>query len=88
MPHPVDRSALDAPCTCVRANAYRCRLNFCERRRFASRALLRYGRKTLETVLGKYIDTTFGNSRTLREEGTEVRLEILRWREGHKQHTQ
>ena len=69
-------------------NAYRCRLDFCERRRFASRALLRYGSKTLETVLGKYIDTTFSDSCTLREEGTEVRLEILRWREGHKQYTQ
>lgn len=88
MPHPVDMLVSDVPCTCMGTNAYRCRLNFCERWRLASRALLRYGRKTLETVLGKYIDTTFSNSRALREEGTEVRFEILRWWESHKQHTQ
>jgi hypothetical protein len=57
--------------------AYRCRLNFCECWRLTSRALLRYGRETLETVLGEHIDSTLSNSRALREEGTEVWLEIF-----------
>ena len=45
--------------------AYRCRLDFCEGRWLASRAFLRYGRKTLETVLSEHIDTTLGDSRAL-----------------------
>jgi hypothetical protein len=64
-------------------NAYRCRLNFRERWRFASGALLRYGCKTLKRVFGKYIDTTLGYTRAMREEGAKIWLEILRWREGH-----
>jgi hypothetical protein len=68
--------------------AYRSRLNFCQRWWLASRALLRYGHETLETVLGENVHTALCDDRALREEGMEVWFEILRWREGDQQHTQ
>jgi hypothetical protein len=57
-------------------------------RALAACLVLRYGRETLETVLGEHIDTTLGNPRALQKEGTEVWLKILRWREGGWQDTQ
>ena len=65
---------------------YRCRLNLRKRRWFTSGAFLHDGRKTVEAVLGKHVDTALGDSGALREEGMEVGLEILRRWEVHKQH--
>jgi len=65
------------------AKAYRCCLDFCERWWLASGTLLRYRRKTFETVLGEDVDTALSNSRALREKGVEIWLEILRGWEGH-----
>jgi len=62
---------------CMRAKAYRCRLDLCKRRWLTSGALFRYGRKTLETVLGEHIDAALGDYCALREEGVQVWLKIL-----------